>query len=213
MSMRCDATMVQWIRKVVWMAATPVVPSGSETQFVVTQVRGHPPCTLSLIIQPPADAVWREGGRWEPGLIIGHNDAAPYNAAWASGRLVGFFDWDLAAPVTQEWDLAFTAFSWVPLHARHVVEGEGFTAFADRPRRLRLFLDSYGWDGQVAEFVSTVQARVAASAEGIRRLLPLVTPPTSACSTLASTHPCVPRSRSSKSSAPTSTSEPLHKPH
>jgi hypothetical protein len=26
--------------------------------------------------QPPADAVWREGGRWEPALIIGHNDAA-----------------------------------------------------------------------------------------------------------------------------------------
>jgi hypothetical protein len=35
--------------------------------------------------QPPADAVWREGGRWEPGLIVGHNDAAPYNAAWANG--------------------------------------------------------------------------------------------------------------------------------
>jgi aminoglycoside phosphotransferase (APT) family kinase protein len=113
--------------------------------------------------------VWREGGRWEPGLIIGHNDAAPYNAAWADGKLVGFFDWDLAAPVSQEWDLAFTAFAWVPLHARHVVRGEGFTAFAERPRRLRLFLDTYGWDGQLAEFVSTVQARVTASAEGIRR--------------------------------------------
>jgi phosphotransferase family enzyme len=86
--------------------------------------------------RPPTNAVWREGGTWRPGLIVGHNDAAPYNAAWADGRLVGFFDWDFAAPVTVEWDLAFTAFAWVPPHARHVFAVEGFTAFADRPRRL-----------------------------------------------------------------------------
>ncbi|WP_432953373.1 aminoglycoside phosphotransferase family protein [Micromonospora haikouensis] len=118
---------------------------------------------------PPAGARWREGGVWRPGLIVGHNDAAPYNAAWADGRLVGFFDWDLAAPVTREWDLAFTAFAWVPLHARHVVATEGFTAFADRPRRLRLFLDAYGHAGPVGPFVEVVRQRVAASAEGIRR--------------------------------------------
>lgn len=95
---------------------------------------------------PPDDAVWREGGHWQPGLIIGQNDAAPYNAAWDDqGQLVGFFDWDFAAPVNVEWDLAFTAFAWVPLHARHVVEAEGFTDFGDRPRRLRLFLTEYGW--------------------------------------------------------------------
>lgn len=34
---------------------------------------------------------------------------------------------------------------------------------------LRLFLDSYGWGSQLADFVSTVQARVTASAEGIQR--------------------------------------------
>lgn len=70
---------------------------------------------------PPVGAVWREGARWSPGLIVGHNDVAPYNAAWHKDTLAGFFDWDFAAPVTVEWDLAFTAFSWVPLHARHVV--------------------------------------------------------------------------------------------
>jgi hypothetical protein len=118
---------------------------------------------------PPEGAVWREGGAWRPGLIVGHNDAAPYNAAWAAGHLVGFFDWDLAGPVTREWDLAFTAFGWVPLHARHVVAAEGFTAFADRPRRLRLFLDAYGWDGPLGHFIGTVRARVSASAHGIRR--------------------------------------------
>jgi hypothetical protein len=119
---------------------------------------------------PAPDAVWRLPGTWRPGLVIGHNDAAPYNAAWAGDRLVGFFDWDFAAPVTAEWDLAFTAFSWVPLHARHVVAAEGFTAFADRPRRLRLFLDAYGWDGPAGPFVETVRQRIAASAAGIRRI-------------------------------------------
>jgi hypothetical protein len=118
---------------------------------------------------PPPEAVWREGGTWQPGLIVGHNDAAPYNATWAEGRLVGFFDWDFAAPVTPEWDLAFTAFSWVPLHARHVVRAEGFTDFADRPRRLRLFLHAYGWDGPVSQFIDIVRERVTASAQGIRR--------------------------------------------
>ncbi|MEV0326749.1 phosphotransferase [Micromonospora echinospora] len=118
---------------------------------------------------PPPDAVWREGGRWRPGLIVGHNDAAPYNAAWSDGRLVGFFDWDFAGPVTVEWDVAFTAFAWVPLHARHVVTAEGFTAFEDRPARLRLFLDAYGWDGPLDRFLAVVRDRVAASADGIRR--------------------------------------------
>lgn len=62
--------------------------------------------------EPPPAAIWRERGAWRPGLIVGHNDAAPYNVAWADGRLVGFFDSDFAAPVTPEWDLAFTAFAW-----------------------------------------------------------------------------------------------------
>ncbi|WP_238490954.1 phosphotransferase [Actinoplanes flavus] len=118
---------------------------------------------------PPAGAIWREGTEWRPGLIIGHNDAAPYNAVWTGESLVGFFDWDFAGPVTVEWDLAFTAFGWVPLHARHVVAAEGFTAFAERPRRLRLFLDSYGWEGSTTEFITIVRQRVSASAEGIRR--------------------------------------------
>lgn len=119
---------------------------------------------------PDPSAVWRESGKWAPGLVIGHNDAAPYNAAWSDDRLTGFFDWDFAGPVTAEWDLAFTAFAWVPLHARHVVAAEGFTAFEQRPRRLRAFLRSYEWEGDVNDFVSVVRERVSASARGIRRL-------------------------------------------
>jgi len=38
---------------------------------------------------PLVDAVWREGRAWKPGMIVAHNDAAPYNAVWDAGRLVG----------------------------------------------------------------------------------------------------------------------------
>jgi hypothetical protein len=119
---------------------------------------------------PPPGAVWREGGYWSPGLIIGHNDAAPYNAAWHQGTLAGFFDWDFAGPVTPEWDLAFAAFSWVPLHARHVVAEEGFTDFAGRPRRLHRFLRIYGWPATAGQFLTVIQARVQAHAHAVRDL-------------------------------------------
>jgi hypothetical protein len=80
---------------------------------------------------PGPSSVWRSGKSWSPGLVIGHNDAAPYNAAWKNGQLQGFFDWDFAGPVTPEFDLAFCCMSWVPLHARDVAVAEGFREFAD----------------------------------------------------------------------------------
>lgn len=119
---------------------------------------------------PPANAIWRSGTAWSPNLIIAHNDAATYNAAWHQGKLTGFFDWDFAGPAAPAWDLAFAAFSWVPLHARRVVSAEGFTNFAARPRRLDQFLDSYGWAAPVDEFLDVVEARIKAHAGGIRDL-------------------------------------------
>jgi Phosphotransferase enzyme family len=119
---------------------------------------------------PPADAVWRMGGQWAPGLIVGHNDAAPYNAVWRDGRLAGFFDWDMAGPVSPASDVAYAAFSWVPLHARHVVAAEGFTDFEDRPRRLRLFLAAYGWTDSMPVFLAVVTARIQAHVMSLRDL-------------------------------------------
>jgi hypothetical protein len=100
---------------------------------------------------PDPSSAWRGGGSWSPGLVIGHNDAAPYNAAWQDGRLQGFFDWDFAGPVTPESDLAFCCMAWVPLHARQVAEAEGFRDFARRPERLRRLLAAYGWEGAVED--------------------------------------------------------------
>jgi Phosphotransferase enzyme family len=93
----------------------------------------------------PPHAEWREShAPYGSEVVVAHNDAAPYNAVWKDGKLVGFIDWDMAGPRRREDDLAWTAFSWVPLHARYVVAAEGFTEFGRRRTRLSAFLDSYG---------------------------------------------------------------------
>jgi aminoglycoside phosphotransferase (APT) family kinase protein len=109
------------------------------------------------------------GQRWQPGLVHGHHDAAPYNAVWRDG-LVGFVDWDTAGPSSRELDLAFTALAWVPLLIPKMVEPQGFTAFADRSRRLHLLLDAYGYTGDRTAFGAEVASRARVNAAGIRRL-------------------------------------------
>jgi Phosphotransferase enzyme family len=117
---------------------------------------------------PPTDAVWREGGRWQPGLIVGHGDPAPYNAVWTSGGLVGLIDWDNAGPVSAEDDLAWVAFSWTPLHAPEVVAREGFTALLSRRERLERLLSAYGWQGTSDEVLARVDARLRHQIQAMR---------------------------------------------
>jgi hypothetical protein len=50
------------------------------------------------------------------------------------------------------------------------VAAEGFTDLADRPRRLRLLLDAYGWTGDVPTVLDAVRQRVTDHADGLRRL-------------------------------------------
>lgn len=118
--------------------------------------------------EPPADAGWREGGRWRPGLIIGHGDPAPYNAVWTSGGLVGLIDWDNAGPVSAEEDLAWVAFSWTPLHAPEVVAREGFTALASRRERLERILNAYCWQRTADEVLALVDARLQRQIQAMR---------------------------------------------
>jgi aminoglycoside phosphotransferase (APT) family kinase protein len=84
-------------------------------------------------------------------LVIGHNDAPPFKAVWDEAGLVGFMDWDMSGPLALESDVVWMAFWCVPLHAREVVEAEGFTDFGNRRRRLELSLREYclggsGWN-------------------------------------------------------------------
>ncbi|MEU4395497.1 phosphotransferase [Kribbella sp. NPDC023855] len=109
---------------------------------------------------PPEGACWREGEVWQPGMIVAHNDAAPYNAVWNDTGLVGFVDWDMAGPVRPELDVAWVAFSWTPLHAAHVVAAEGFTDLGSRLPRLELFLREYGWEGTTDDMLGLIGERL-----------------------------------------------------
>lgn len=98
--------------------------------------------TVSFV--PPANERWFIGGTVRPGLIVGHQDAAPYNAVVDGDRLVGFCDWDAAGPSSREFDLALSALWWVPFCPPSAVEPLGFHDFDGRSRRLHLLLDAYG---------------------------------------------------------------------
>ncbi len=127
---------------------------------------------------PPPGARWF-GDRSElgPGELVGHHDAAPYNAVWrpeptstdpSAGVLVGMVDWDLAGPADPVRDLAFVALTWVPLTARDVAAADGFPPGADRGARLGLLLDAYGWAGTTTEVLTAVRQRALEHAAGLR---------------------------------------------
>ncbi|WP_027344337.1 aminoglycoside phosphotransferase family protein [Hamadaea tsunoensis] len=121
--------------------------------------------------RPDADAVWFTGRAWQPGLLIGHLDASPWNAVWADdGTLVGFVDWDTASPARREDDLAFSALTWVPLLTEPLAESVGFPDPADRHRRLHLLLDAYGYTGDRIAIRDAIMGRVERNVEVIRQL-------------------------------------------
>lgn len=119
---------------------------------------------------PPEGARWRGSGVWQPGMVVGHGDPAPYNAVWDHSGLVGLIDWDDAGPVSVAEDLAWVAFAWTPLHAPQVVAREGFTEFGRRRQRLAILLDAYGWSGTIAECLAAVETRLTREIGTLRDL-------------------------------------------
>jgi aminoglycoside phosphotransferase (APT) family kinase protein len=59
-------------------------------------------------------AVWSSDAH-EPGEVICHNDFAPYNCVFRDGRFAGAIDFDLCSPGPRLWDIAYTAYRYVPL--------------------------------------------------------------------------------------------------
>ena len=121
--------------------------------------------------RPSADAVWFTRRPWQPGLVIAHLDASPWNVVWDdSGTLVGFVDWDTASPSEREGDLAFSALTWVPLLTAEVAEPAGFGDPADRRRRLHLLLDAYGYTGDRTAIRDAILGRVERNVAIIRQI-------------------------------------------
>lgn len=74
--------------------------------------------------------------------------------------MAGVIDWDIAGPARPVWDLAFCAWSWVPLHHLDLTRALGGPGEDAQVDRLRVLCDAYG-DKDPAALLPIVIERVA----------------------------------------------------
>ncbi len=89
---------------------------------------------------PPADAQWQVNVPADRFEIIAHHDLAPWNLV--VGERWAFIDWDMAAPGSRLWDLAWAVLGFIPLSANPQFQPP------DADERLRTFVDAYGLDDE-----------------------------------------------------------------
>jgi hypothetical protein len=99
---------------------------------------------ITASFSPPADASWQLPAH-QPSEVICHNDFAPYNLVWNGDALVGVIDFDLASPGPRTWDMAYTAYRFVPLTSPTNPDLP-FRDTAERAHRLAAFCGAYGAD-------------------------------------------------------------------
>ena len=85
----------------------------------------------------------------EPAEVICHHDFAPYNCVFRDQQFVGAIDFDFCSPGPRIWDLAYTAYRYVPLMPpTGSIAGPGAQetsrfSIGEMGRRLDHFLDTY----------------------------------------------------------------------
>jgi hypothetical protein len=87
---------------------------------------------------PPANARWRLVAPGEHEVIC-HNDWSPSNALFRDHLPVVMLDWDSAGPGPRAWDVASTAYWWVPLNPRTTPPH-----LEAKAARFAQFCDAYG---------------------------------------------------------------------
>lgn len=102
-------------------------------------LRGLHDATVGFVRE--ADDVWQLPTR-EPVEVICHGDAATYNTVFRDQLPVAFIDFDTAHPGPRIWDVAYTAYRFVPLYAPDEVELT--LPVPEARRRLGLFAATYG---------------------------------------------------------------------
>lgn len=111
--------------------------------------------------RPAGTRPWRNNpGVLGPEEIVCHHDPGAYNWVVDDDRLVGMLDWDMAGPGRPVEDLAFMAWTAVPLFRA--------VAPADVARRLELMADCYAAaDVDAATILDAVDARMTAATDKI----------------------------------------------
>lgn len=124
--------------------ATYPLPPFAWTDATLTAVAGllrafH---DASLGFGAPADGIWQWPAH-EPAEVICHNDFAPYNLMFEDGRPTGVIDLDLASPGPRVWDMAYTAYRFVPLTDPRNPDAP-YPGEDEQRRRLAAFCSAYG---------------------------------------------------------------------
>jgi aminoglycoside phosphotransferase (APT) family kinase protein len=116
--------------------------SERELGAVAELVRRYHDAVESFV--PPPGACWQslEGAPPEYEVIC-HNDLSPWNTVYRDEVPVAFVDWDLAAPGTRLWDVAWAVYRYVPLFDDEACRRLGIPVQPRAPR-VRLFCDAYG---------------------------------------------------------------------
>ena len=112
---------------------------------------------------PPAEARWRFVA---PGVheVICHNDWSPSNALFRGHTPVGMLDWDSAGPGGRAWDVASSAFWWVPLNPRTTPPG-----LEAKAARFTRYCTAYG-DGVEKQIVfDTLLEQLLVQADFVQR--------------------------------------------
>ena len=134
-----------------------------------------------------------EGAEWQFAYpdptcheVICHNDVAPYHLVFVADSPRALIDFDTARPGPRIWDLAYAAYTVVPL-ASFAPRADGATVpyessqhAGERARRLRLLQDAYGLPMddllptvglRLEALCDVLMTRTAAGDEAYRRLV------------------------------------------
>lgn len=125
---------------------------------------------------PPEGAVWGFS-TGEKAEVICHDDFAPYNCVFRDGAFAGLIDFDLCAPGSRLWDLAYTAYRFIPIMPDKPVDPDSSACAGEVSpfhleetfRRMDAFLSAYSCGDRSFlytrnELLEKLSARLAAIA-------------------------------------------------